>query len=119
MAGGKFDNTVTLAGNFWVQWPEGPLFPANGETIVRVEVWLMQKSTGAIQLTYQTTGFGVGSWRADQVWWPRDPAYPGDHTKFDGTGRFQLGPAMGTAVLITRNGSSQNYFWWSEEVQII
>lgn len=117
MAGGKFDNTVTLAGNFWVQWPQGPLSRKIGENVIRVEVWLMQKTTGAVQITYQTAGnLTGGSWTADKIWWPRDPNYP---NSWDGTGRFQPGPAMGTAVAIARIGANQSYFWWSEEVEII
>jgi len=119
MAGGKFDNTVTLANDFWVKWPQGPLFHKIGETVIRVEVWLMQKSTGAVQMTYQTQNLNLGSWRADQVWWPRDPAFPGDPTKLDGIGRFQRGPALGAAVAIARSGLNQSYFWWSEEVEIV
>ncbi|TIL60788.1 MAG: hypothetical protein E5Y32_11995 [Mesorhizobium sp.] len=119
MAGGKFDNTVTLAGNFWVEWPEGPLFHKIGETVIRVEVWLMQKSTGAIQMTYQTANLNLGGWRADEIWWPRDPLYPGYPPRWDGVGRFQRGPAMGTAVAIATSGLNQSYYWWSEEVEII
>lgn len=113
MAGGKFDHTVTLANNNWVQWPEGPLSRKIGESVIRVEVWLMQKSTGAIQMTYQTQNLDLGSWRADIIWWPRA------NNNWDGMGRFQRGPAMGTAVAIARSGLNQSYFWWSEEVEII
>lgn len=114
MAGGKFDNTVTLAGNNWVEWPEGPLVHKIGETVIRVEVWLMQKSTGAIQITYQTQNLNLGSWRADRRWWPAV-----DPNTWNGTGRFERGPAMGTAVAIAMSGPNQSYFWWSEEVEII
>lgn len=117
MAGGKFDDTVSLAASNWVEWPEGPLTPAPGETIIRVEVWLMQKTTGAIQMTYQNANFGVGSWRADKIWWPRNPA--SSTPTWDGIGRFQRGPATGTAVAIAKSGLNQTYFWWSEEVEII
>jgi hypothetical protein len=116
MAGGKFDNTATLAANNWVQWPQGPLFHKIGETVIRVEVWLMQKTTGAIQMTYTTQNLNLGSWRADTIWWPRVSA---NSANWDGYGRFARGPAMGTAVAIARNGNNQSYFWWSEEVEII
>ena len=119
MAGGKFDNTATLANNNWVHWPQGPLFQKIGETVIRVEVWVMQKSTGAIQMTYQYQNLNLGSWRADKIWWPRDPAYPNDETKWNGNGRFVRGPAMGTAVAIATSGQNQSYFWWSEEIEII
>jgi len=79
----------------------------------------MQKSTGAIQMTYQYQNLDLGTWRADRIWWPRDPNYPNDPTKWNGTGRFQIGPAMGTAVAISTIGGNQHVYWWSEEVEII
>jgi hypothetical protein len=115
-AGGKFENTVTLANNFWVEWPKGPLFHTIGYTVDRVEVWLMQKSTGAIQMTYTTAKLNLGSWEADQIWWPRDSL---NTPPWKGIGRFQRGAAMGTAVAISTSGLNQSYFWWSEEVEII
>lgn len=118
MAGGKFNQTVKLnTTNYWVEWPEGPLFRKFDDRIDRVEVWLMQKSTGGIQMTYQTAGFGPNSWKADKIWWPRV-----NQTTWQGTGFFRAGPAMGTAVVIATSlfgFGKQSYFWWSEEVEIV
>ena len=119
MAGGKFNQTLPLnKSNYWVEWPEGPLFRQIGETIDRVEVWVMQKSTGGIQMTFQTTGFGWNSWKADKIWWPRV-----NQTTWQGTGLFRAGPAMGTAVVIATSWwpvpGRQSYFWWSEEVELV
>ncbi len=116
MAGGKFDNTLILASNGWVEWPEGPLSYKIGETVIRVEVWLAQKTTGAVQMTYQVQNLNLGAWRADKIWWPRDPNFP---TQWVGTGRFSRGPATGSAIAIASSGMNQSYFWWSEEVEII
>jgi hypothetical protein len=121
MAGGKFNQTATLnKTNYWVEWPEGPLFPQFSDRIDRVEVWLMQKSTGAIQMTYQTSGFGPNSWKANRIWWPRKQV--ASQWVWDGNGRFKPGPAMGSAVLVATSLfglGKQSYFWWSEEVEIV
>ncbi len=117
MAGGKFNQTVPLnPHNYWVEWPEGPLVRKFDDRIDRVEVWIMQKSTGGIQMTYQISGFGPNSWKADKIWWP------GGGGTWARNGLFRPGPAMGSAVLIATSlfgAGRQSYFWWSEEVEIV
>jgi hypothetical protein len=109
MAGGNFDPVLRIDGGTGiVKWPSGPLFPAAGETMVRVEVWVMQKATGAIQITYQDTFPNAPtSWKADK--WSA-PYY---------WGVFRAGPALGTAVAIsTPQANVFEHYWWSEEVEL-
>ena len=108
---GNFDSPLRINGvTGRVQWPSGPLFPGVGETMLRVEVWVMQKMTGAMQITYQDNFPGPGipqAWLANQ--WPPPPY---------NWGVFQPGPALGTAVAIATKGNVQSYYWWSQEVEL-
>ena len=116
MAAGNFNLQLPIAGSGFIEWPAGPLFPAVGEMMLRVEVWVMQTATGAIQMTFQIN-FPAHpmAWIADQVWYPRPP---GPNLPWAG-GRFQRGPALGTAVAIARKGNVQSYYWWSQEVLLV
>jgi hypothetical protein len=104
---GNFDPVLRINGvTGHVEWPSGPLFPPAGETIVRVEVWVMQRTTGATQISHQDALAGSPtSWLADQ-----DPYF---------WGVFQAGPALGTAVLISSPQANVfEHYWWSEEVEL-
>jgi len=104
---------ITATG--FVQYPTGPMFPVAGEVIQRVEVWVMQKATGAIQMSYRNfvahPPANPHIWIADDMWYP--PNWNG--------GLFQPGPALGSAVLISLSSHShtQSYYWWSEEVKLV
>src|SRR5262249_32091349 len=111
----NFDDTLPINNGF-VEWPQGPLFGADGQKIVRVEVWIMQKSipgtifTGATQITYGTNfPSGAMSWIADQWEFPSPWV----------NGTFQPGCALGTAVLISTKGINKYYYWWSQDVLLV
>lgn len=112
MAAGNWNPTLPIAASGFVEWPAGPLVLADGELMVRVEAWVMQKTTGAIQMTFQDV-FPTGpvSWIANKVSWPKPPGFP----PWSG-GLFQPGPALGIAVAIATKKSVQSYYWWSEEI---
>jgi hypothetical protein len=113
MAGGNFDQQLYInPATGFVEWPTGPLVRFDGETIERVEVWVMQKLTGAIQMTYQTSfSAPYTSWKADKKWFPNSANWTG--------GLFQTGkPALGIAVVIAKRVGAQSYYWWSEEVEL-
>ena len=110
MPAGNWNPTLPIATNGFVEWPAGPLVLADGESMVRVEAWLMQKTTGAIQMTYQDKFPGTpNSWIADDVYWPSG------YAPWSG-GLFKPGPALGIAVAIAIISNVQSYYWWSEEV---
>jgi len=111
MAGGNFDQQLNIAGNGFVEWPTGPLVRADGETILRVEVWILQKYTQSVQMSYQDTfGANPSAWLADKAWYPKP--WVG--------GSFVPGPALGIAVLVAMfPTAARNYYWWSEEVELI
>src|SRR4029450_9709796 len=70
MPGSNWNPTLPINGGF-VEWPAGPLFLSGGESMVRVEAWVMQGTTGAIQMTYQVNfPPNPTAWLADQVWFP-------------------------------------------------
>ena len=102
------------AGHGFVEWPAGPLVLADGESMVRVEVWVIQETTGAVQMTYQSN-FPANpmTWFADQVWYPKPPGYP----PWIG-GLFKPGAALGTAVAIAMKSNVQSYYWWTQEVEL-
>src|SRR5262245_55035876 len=118
MPAGNFNPTLPIAGNGFVEWPAGPLLPADGESMVRVEVWVMQKTTGAVQMTYEdTVDFPANprNWTARRVWYPKNmPGYP----PWSG-GLFKPGAALGIAVAIATKNNVQSYYWWSEEVELV
>jgi len=113
MPAGNFNPTLPInAATGFVEWPAGPLVPADGESMVRVEVWVMQKTTGAIQMTYQTNFPGYpNTWIADKRWHPGQPQWM--------NGLFTAGPALGIAVAIATMNNVQRYYWWSEEVELV
>ncbi|EPE94848.1 hypothetical protein [Rhizobium grahamii] len=110
----NFDSPLTInGGTGFVQWPTGPLGSVDGYKPIRVEVWLMQQSTGAIQMTYQDEFIpGVTTWKADDPYFPPSGSLSG--------GLFKPGAALGTAVLITKKmgGTVQHVYWWTEEVDL-
>jgi hypothetical protein len=111
MPGSNFNPRLPInPGTHFVEWPAGPLFPATGETMLRVEVWVMQKTTGAIQMSYQDT-FPANP----TTWIANDSYYP---NPWQG-GRFRPGPALGTAVAIATKPSGQSYYWWTQEVELV
>lgn len=119
MAAGNFNQQLNIAPNGFVEWPTGPLTFLPSETILRIEVWVIQKLTGAIQMTNALeVDFDINStiWTADRIWYPRQP----DLT-WQVPGLFQAGrPALGIAVLTSRSlDGTQHNFWWSEEVELI
>jgi len=125
MAAGNWNSQLYINNTTgFVEWPNGPLrFP--GEKMLRVEAWLVQSATGAMQMTFQPAGDfptpgDSHSWLANRIWYPRKPLTPGPGYTWDGTGRFTPGPALGTAVAISTNpsGSEQYVYWWTQEVEL-
>jgi hypothetical protein len=118
MAAGNFNQQLNIAANGFVEWPTGPLTILSNETILRIEVWVIQKLTGAIQMTNALQQDFNGNsmiWTADRIWFPRQP----DLT-WQVPGLFQAGrPALGIAVLTSSLNGVQDNFWWSEEVELI
>jgi hypothetical protein len=99
----------------FVEWPFGPLKTGPREKMVRVEVWLMQESTGAIQMTYQYEFPNPHSpspkfWYADIPWYPKKSKWK--------KGRFKEGAALGTAVAIAEKEKRQIIYWWTQEVNL-
>ncbi len=120
MPAGNWNSQLYIADNGFVEFPHGPL-TYYGEIMVRVEAWLIQTATGAMQMTFQTVFPTPGdprSWLANKIWWPGKKV--NNVIVWDGTGRFTPGPALGTAVAISTNqsGSVQNVFWWTQEVEL-
>ncbi len=117
MPAGNFNPRLPInTSTGFVEWPAGPLLPADGESILRVEVWVMQKTTGAIQMTFQTNFTpNPRAWTADKVWHPK----PQSGNPYWSGGLFTRGPALGTAVAIATKNNAQSYYWWSEEVELV
>ena len=83
--------------------------------MVRVEVWVMQKTTGAIQMTFQETFPAISAYldcgQSVVAKTAGAPPWSG--------GLFKPGVASGIAVAIGVIGNVQSYYWWSEEVELI
>jgi hypothetical protein len=113
MAAGNFNQQLYInKATGFVEWPSGPLVRFDGETILRVEVWVIQKYTGAIQMTFQNVfNAPYTAWTANLPWYPSAANWNG--------GLFHAGrPALGIAVLTAQRLGAQTNFWWSEEVEL-
>jgi hypothetical protein len=125
MAAGNWDLTQKIdRTTHFLVGPTGPLIPAPGEIVIRVEVWVMQQRTGAVQMLYQRNfptpvlpatnppTYNPWIWRADKPWYPASANLT--------RGLFRPGPALGTAVAIATdiNGNNQTYYWWTQELDL-
>jgi hypothetical protein len=93
-----------------VEWPMGPMALTPGFAPRWVEAWVVQSSTGVVtsgagasQSTSQRSGWSPGSTR-----WTADGIPPGWVN-----GSFQPGPALGIALLASRDstGADEFDFW--------
>jgi hypothetical protein len=106
-SGGNWDQDQNL-NNGWVEWPTGPLTIEEEETPTWLEAWVVQRTTGASQSTYQAAPFAPGhtKWTADTKGWKQ--------------GTFQPGPALGIALLSLHNSDSNtdDFYWWIDEINL-
>src|SRR4026207_1948905 len=94
--------------NKQVEWPTGPLtgFGSN-ETPTWVEAWVVQRTTGASQRTFQKTwSGGYSKWTADKrgLW----------------QGKLRKGPAVGIALLSSHDSIANDdyYYWWVDQIKL-
>ena len=113
-AAGNWKLTLPIYDGF-VRWPTGPLELDDGETMVWVEAWVTQKTTGAVQMTYQAVFADDPKFAGDPKTWTADQVrYPEPWTG----GKFTPGPALGTAIAISKTKEGQRYYWWIQEVEL-
>jgi len=112
MAAGNWNPTLKInMGTGFAEWPAGPILLSDGESLVRVEAWLMQQTTGGVQMTFQEQFLpNPMAWLADQSWYPSPKHWKG--------GLFKPGPALGSAIAISTISNRQSYYWWSQEVEL-
>jgi hypothetical protein len=105
MAGGNWHPVQYIAPNGRVEFPKGPLALTGGDTPKWVDAWIVQSSTGSAQTYYGSVSSGAfampNEWTANVRLYNR--------------GSFQPGPAVGIALLYVKDGSNNEYFWWSED----
>jgi len=111
MAGGKWHpvqkiHPVTKL----VQFPKGPLVLATGETPKWIDAWVVQSSTGSAQTCY---GSATGTPSALPAF-PTATEWTANVISYN-KGHFKPGPAVGIALLYVRDGSKNEYFWWSDD----
>ena len=94
--------------NKQVEWPTGPLTGFAGtDTVTWVEAWVLQRSTGASQVSsHGPLAPGATQWKADNFRWK------------DGT--FRNGPALGIA-LVSWEDAANNYhnYWWVDDITLV
>ena len=116
MPAGKWDLRQHIHDGY-VVYPTGPISLAPGETLVRVEAWVMQQRTGAVQMTFHSYANTIPTnWIADKVWYPKAPNT--SPPTFPARGPFRSGPALGTAVAIGELNGQPTYYWWTQEVDL-
>jgi hypothetical protein len=91
-----------------VEWPTGPLNLIGGEQATWLEAWVMQRSTGASQRTFVTAFNNPNQWIAD--------GFQNGGWK---QGTFAQGPAIGIALVSTRNGNVSDSYWWADEILLV
>jgi hypothetical protein len=107
MAGGNWHHVQHINPiNGRIEFPKGPLVLAAGETPKWVDAWVVQASTGSAGTYYgsdASDAFDVANeWTANVRLYSR--------------GKFRPGPAVGIALLYTKDGTGANkYFWWSAD----
>jgi hypothetical protein len=89
-----------------VEWPKGPMKLAKNEKAKWLEAWVIQRSTGASQRTYQSTFPSRKKWTAPK----------GVYI----LGKFKAGPALGIAMLSTHNSVTKkdDFYWWVDEIYL-
>lgn len=124
MPAGKWDLRQPLSDGY-VVYPAGPINLAPGETLVRIEAWVMQQRTQAAQMTYHSypPNTTATRWKADKVWYPKAPTptptpTPPPPPTFPARGPFRSGPALGTAIAIGMLNGQLTYYWWTQEVEL-
>ena len=110
--GGNWDYIQDLVdqgnGAFAVNWPKGPLVGIRGhENPDYVEAWVVQRTSGASQRSFQRVFASRDAWMADQQsgGWRR--------------GSFTAGPALGIALLSVRDDRDPtkfSHYWWTDEI---
>jgi len=89
-----------------VEWPTGPLVLSGSEKPTWLDAWITQRSTGASQKTHATNFTSTTQWAADG--WDSSPWTEG---------KFKPGPAVGIALVATRDAQGNSaYFWWVDEI---
>jgi hypothetical protein len=108
-SGGNWDFDQTLkAGQ--VEWPHGPLIDFLTDDVRYVEAWVVQRQTGATasqRYRAQNLGTNLSTWIANHVtpW---------------GTGTFQLGPAVGIALVSWEDtGGAYHCIWWVDQINLV
>lgn len=112
MPAGKWDQTFNISEYGFVEWPGGTLELKEHEEMLWIEAWVMQQSSGAVQMTYQAEfDEDSGTWTA------ANPRYPEPWTN----GKFKEGAALGTAIAISKKTDTgeQLYYWWTQEVELV
>ena len=120
MPGGRWENYQNINGGTGrVEWPHGPM-QLTGEIPLWLDAWVLQSSTTTPTQGVAGTG-GSQSSRQSSGW---EPGYA--HWTADGpppgwlNGAFQPGPAVGIALLSTRDNSTSpptnKFFWWVDPV---
>ena len=109
MPGGNFDNVLAVDGNGHVL-PQGPLQVGQDETMDRLSAWVFQVNpdgSGAACIASQQGTFSNTQWTTD----PNTAVH---------RGQFQPGPAVGSAMAISRvkaTGATRVH-WWSETISV-
>jgi hypothetical protein len=123
MPAGNWDFHQTLNPNTGrVEWPTGPLTLAGTETATWLEAWVVQSSTGGV---VHGVGPGVSHAGASQRTVQKVFAVPGYWTAVGIPpgwiqGSFQAGPALGIALVASRDNSTNTdaFFWWLDVIDL-
>jgi hypothetical protein len=102
-SGGNWDTNQHLHSGR-VDAPTGQLTLIPQSQVRRVEAWIVQDSTGAIQRTVQTKNFVQDKWTAGEELW------------IDGD--FQIGVAHGTALVFWRDANTWYQKQWEADITL-
>lgn len=104
----SFDSQMTIHADDGCLTPSGPLELAPGETALRLDIWIYQRSVGAACMAFLLNPTGAK--------WTMHPAPPNDHVG----NRFQPGPAIGKGLIVKRNDQGQMIVdQWDEPINLV
>jgi hypothetical protein len=111
---GSFDKELTIDEHGCLK-PRGPLELAEGEEVLRLDIWVFQDRAACMDFLLGPEGgqLFVQGQRADR--WTMNPDPHDDHFGE----MFQPGAATGMGLMVSRRAGQTRAFQWTEEILLV
>ena len=101
----NFDDKLTIDGHGCLS-PAGPLELAEGETVLRLDIWVFQKGGACMAVQHDFP---------DRSRWTTNPDPDEDH---EGV-KFKPGAATGVGLMISMTDGQTTSFHWTEGILLV